>query len=283
MLSIGTGKVPRQGREATPHFHHIFRDGFLRRLFSAFMTSLDSDGRWEEMKSQLDRSIASNFRRFDVTLDDRSMSLDDVGILDHCRNLVIRSPESARQAKEAALDFVIARFYLVLDAVPQNKRGPLRCHGIIRCRESIRPILSVLERLAGDHLEFVTDNERLGARVTERDICPLCGRFCRPVSFVVYKHDQPINIYLRGSKKTRWRINGFPSSLADMRAREQMDSLFGRNSHGKPGAQTCSACDSGRIPFRGGRRKRTLSSSVEDRQRKRICIVDEVCESERSN
>jgi hypothetical protein len=61
--------------------------------------------------------------------------------------------------------------------------------------------------------------------------------------------------------------------------REERDVPFGGEAHGKAGTHPCAACDSGCMPFRGERPKRGSSVCVEERKRKRVCIVDEVKES----
>lgn len=272
MLSLGTGKFPRHNADSSPRFRHVFRDGFLRRAFSAWMTSMDPDRRWREMHSQLDQSIAPNFRRVDVELEGESMSLDAIELMDHYRNLVIQDPETARLAKVATLDLITARFFLALDRVSEKPGQPLRVYGKIRCKGLIRVILPIMEHLAGSPFEFVTDNQRLGSRLSERDICPLCGRFCRPVTLTARGREQPISIYLKSGHNQRWRIN-IPSTLAKLVRREQQDVPFGGESHGRAGTCPCAACDSGSMPFRGERPKRSASVSVEERNRKRVCVV----------
>jgi hypothetical protein len=272
LLSLGTGKIPRAASPSTPHFHHVFRDGFLRRIFSAWMTSLDSEGRWREMKSQLDPSLASNFRRFDVTLEETSPALDDVGMMDPYRNLVTRSPESARLAREAAADLLTARFHMVLQEPPAHRRFPLRCHGIMRCKAPIRPLLSTLEALMGTSLTLAIDHQGLGPPLSERDICPACGRFYRPVSFLARSLDQTINIYLKAGRKFQWRINGFPATVSTLVRRAGLDLPFGLANHGQPWVQPCPVCDSGEKSLRGRHRKRA-SGMREESQRKRVCVV----------
>lgn len=273
MLSLGTGTAAKSQDGPSPHFRHIFKDGFLPRAFYAWMSSMDTESKWKEMKSQLDESIAEDYRRFNVLLQDIQVAIDDVEAMDRYRNLVTVQRGSGKSAKEAAVELLISRFFFVLDAIPDSTSTPIWCHGTIRCKGPIQELLPTLQRLLPQTLDFSTDTEPLGHLLGQRAICPACGRYCRPVSFPIHHFDDIINIYLRAGRQQRWRINGFPARVASFIDKQGLSSPFGRPDHGHPGTQPCDACDVSRMPFRGRRRKRTERQSIEEQARKRVCIV----------
>lgn len=271
LLSLGTGSHPPSANEGLPHFRNSIVDGFLRRAFNAWMTSLDGESKWRDMKSQLDDSIARNFRRLNVPLEETSAALDDVAMMDHYRDLVIRHPGSARMAKEATVDLITARFFFELDSVPHLHQVPFWCHGSIRCKGPAGPLLAALQQLLPDPLEFVSDSHCLGPIRLERDICPSCNRFCWPVSLRCHDPAQCVQVYIKSGRYGKWRINSFPSTPIKLVKRQQLDSPFGKADHGRPVRSPCLACDSSRLPFRGRRRRRNSNLTAEHR-RKRVCV-----------
>ena len=271
LLSLGTGSSPQSTEDSLPHFRNSFVDGFLFRAFNAWMTSLDNENKWREMKSQLDDSIASNFRRLNVPLEESGAALDDIAMMFHYRHLVVCYPRSARMAKDATVDLITARFFFELDSIPFFNRTPLWCYGTIRCKGPARSLLAALQQLVPESLEFATDTSRLGPIQVDKDVCPSCNRFCWPVSLRCHDAAQTIQIYIKSGRYGRWRINSFPSTIGQLVSRQHLDSPFGTADHGRPARAPCSACDSGRFPFQGRRRRRPSPSYVE-RRRKRVCV-----------
>ncbi|EED20944.1 conserved hypothetical protein [Talaromyces stipitatus ATCC 10500] len=272
LLSLGTGSTPPPSGGSLPHFRNSFLDGFPRRAFSAWMKCLEPEGKWKEMKSQLDESISQNFRRLNVPLEETSSALDNVEMIDRYRDLVLRYPGSATMAKDAALDLLTARFFFELDACPSVDQSPFRLYGTIRCKGSARLLVAAMERLAPHPLEFVTDQHRLGWLVPDRDICPSCNRFCWPVSLLCRNSDQLLHIYIKSGREKRWNLNSFPTTAAKLVCRQQLDVPFGRIDHGQPSRQPCAACECGRLPFRGRRRRRNLDSAGQEWRKKRVRV-----------
>jgi hypothetical protein len=237
---------------------------------------MDTEFRWHEMKSQLDDVVKPDYIRFNVSLKDVPCTIDNVGAMDECRNLVIRQPGSARMAREAATALLVSRFYFVLGSVPEDAAitTPLWCHGTIRCKGPVKQVLESLERLHPQNLDFITDSSPLGRFGGVEDICPTCERYCRPVAILIRHMDDVINIYLRINRKKRWRISGFPDSMATFVTRQYLHSPFGRPDHGHPGTDPCYNCDSTESSLRGKRRKRTSVLSREEQDKKRVCIVE---------
>jgi len=67
LLSMGTGVTPR-ACDRSPHFRHIYQDGFVRRGFDAWMSSMDTEMRWLEMVDQLEDTFKPDYFCFNIPL-----------------------------------------------------------------------------------------------------------------------------------------------------------------------------------------------------------------------
>ncbi|GKZ59930.1 hypothetical protein AnigIFM49718_006254 [Aspergillus niger] len=120
VISLGTGEdVPSTDR--SPRFRHVFRDGFLRRGFDAFMSSLGTKSKWLQLVDRLDEATKPDYIRMDVALDNLPCTIDDLEVMDDYRNLVILQPGSARLARATATAMLVARFYFVLERLEEGQ------------------------------------------------------------------------------------------------------------------------------------------------------------------
>lgn len=222
------------------------------------------------MKSQLDESVRSDHVRLNVTLKDVPCGIDNVDAMDDYRNLVILQPGTATMAREAATAMLVSRFYFVLGSLPDSTSNvPTWYHGTIKCKGSVRPVLAALQKLQPENLDYVTDSSPLGRFGGTDDLCAACGRYCQSVSIPVRHLDDVVNIYLRKDKKKRWRISGFPDTMASFIDRQNLRCSFGRSDHGRPHTRHCHTCDNIEGSVRGKGRKRTPVTSSGDRAQKR--------------
>ncbi|KAE8396949.1 patatin-like phospholipase [Aspergillus pseudonomiae] len=275
LISLGTGDTGPSS-ERSPHFRHVFRDGFLRRGFDAFMANLGAASKWRLLVEQLNSAVRPDYIRMDVSLNDMACTIDNVEAMDDYRNLVILQPGSAKQAREAATALLVARFYFALDHhVEETFSETLTwCHGTIRCKGPAKPIVNALRQLHPETIEFTTDSESLVKFGGLGDICLTCGRYKKHVALLLRHPAEEKNIYLRIGRHQKWRISGFPASVQSLDTIQRLgDHPFGRPDHGRPSIGPCDSCDSQPSRFRGLRRKRTSSISAEDMGGKRVCIV----------
>ncbi|KAL4745858.1 patatin-like phospholipase family protein [Aspergillus foveolatus] len=270
LLSLGTGVAPR-ATDLSPHFHHVLRDGFIRRGFDAWMSSMDTEFNWSKMWGQLDDGLKPDYLRFNVPLPDGSGAIDGVELMEEYRNLVLSHPGAARMAREAATALLAAQFYFVLDSLPEDAVSPFWCRGIIRCRGHANSIVDQLQHLHPDGLFLTTDTERIGSLADGKQICSICGRYRHQVSFIAAHSGVEVNIYLKDQAKKRWRISGFPDSLASFGAKQHLHSPFGRSDYGSPNAAFCAHCDNVDDPPRGKCRRR-FSMDLQGKHAKRVCI-----------
>ncbi|KAA8642358.1 uncharacterized protein ATNIH1004_011302 [Aspergillus tanneri] len=252
-------------------------DGFLRRGYDALMSNLDTEPKWLELKNQLDDDVKDDYLRLDVNLRDIPCTIDDASAMDDYRNLVIAQAGTARRAREVATALLVARFYFELDGLsPQLVHNSCWYRGTIRCKGPAKKILEALQKLYSTDADFVTDTGFLGQFGALEDCCAQCGRYVKSVSVFIHHPKEPFNIYIRTGRQKRWRISGFPASLASFMEVENLHRAFGRPSHGRPAAAPCTACDSWDARLQGKGRKRTRGSATDASGIKRLCIVGDV-------
>ncbi|PYH80588.1 phospholipase, patatin family protein [Aspergillus uvarum CBS 121591] len=267
ILSLGTGATARAAG-SSPHFRHVFRDSFLRRSFNAWMSLMDTETEWTKMVEQSESERKQDYIRLNIPLQDEPSAIDAVETMEHYRNLVILYPGSARMAREAATALLISRFFFVMCTLPEDTTSPFWCWGVIRCKGPAKQIVESLEQLYPQGLTFTTDLEVIGQFEGLGELCLDCGRYCRPITFLSHHLDKTVNIYLKTRTKKRWRISGFPDSLASYAQRQHFYAPFGRPDHGCPGAALCGSCDESVGPQQGQRRKRASLDSRRGQRKK---------------
>ncbi|KAA8647901.1 uncharacterized protein ATNIH1004_006603 [Aspergillus tanneri] len=95
LLSMGTGITDRP-RDRPPHFRHVFQDGFLRRGFDAWMSSMDTETKWLEMMGQLEDAHKEDYLRLNIPLRDVPSAIDTIEVMEEYRNLESRYPDVHR-------------------------------------------------------------------------------------------------------------------------------------------------------------------------------------------
>ncbi|KAJ6070721.1 hypothetical protein N7467_012040 [Penicillium canescens] len=268
LVSLGTGIV-QAADDQTPHFRHIFRDGFVRRAFDAWMSTMDTEGDWKKMRNQLGPTLSSDCHRLNVKLGDMPNTIDSVENMEQYRNLVILQPGSARIAREAATTLLISRFYFELNGLPENTATPFWCRGVIRCKGSARDLIVALTRLYPDGLSYTSSSGLIDTFTGLDELCASCGSYVHPLSFLTYHIDHKVDVFLQTHPDKRWRISGFPESLATFAAKQGLMSSFGQSNHGHPTRAPCSSCDA--ISGLSKRRRRSHRSIEFELEPKRVC------------
>lgn len=266
LLSMGTGVTPR-ARDRSPHFRHIYQDGFVRRGFDAWMSSMDTEMRWLEMVDQLEDTFKPDYLRFNIPLQNTPGTLDTVDTMEEYRNQVAIHPGGAKKAREAATALLVSRIFFELDSLPDCTTAPLWCRGTIHCKGPSQQVMDALHRLHPQGLDLTADSETIGKLDGPNELCSTCGRYCQPVSFFTVHFDKVMNIYVRSKSKQRWRISGFPDSIASISMKQQLQAPFGHYAHGCPGTAPCESCNE-RKYVRGKRRKRSSIQSQEGRTKR---------------
>jgi hypothetical protein len=140
---------------------------------------------------------------------------------------------------------------------------------VIRCKGSARDLIVALTRLYPDGLEY-TSNSGLIDKFTGLDeLCTSCGSYVHPLSFLTYHLYHKVDVFLQTHPNKRWRISGFPESLATFAAKQGLLSSFGHSDHGCPTRASCSSRDA--ISGLSKRRRRRRQSTEFELEPKRMC------------
>jgi hypothetical protein len=260
MVSMGTGKPPPN--EQIPHFRHIFRDSFLRRGFDAWMSTMDTDTEWRNWRGRLSESVRGDCHRLDVSLANTPQTIDAVGAMNDYRDLVLLQPGSARMARDASTTLLISRFFFQISSLPEQTTVPFWCPGSVRCKGPARSIILALENLYPEGLSYVSDSGLIDGFGGLDSLCPSCGCYNHPISFLTRHLDYTVNVYIQSKTKKRWRISGFPESVATFASRQGLQSSFGHGDHGSPSRKPCQGCDVNKGTTRN---KRKIAESWESR------------------
>ncbi|ERF68658.1 hypothetical protein EPUS_05719 [Endocarpon pusillum Z07020] len=237
VLSFGTGTESWSRSSHAPHFRHILNDGFIPRTWRSFMSSLDGESTWKNLKNHLSEGAKTHFFRLNPVLP-HDASIDDVSGMDALRRIVKKSDRCI----EIARALLISNFYLELRAMPSYEAGQYRCHGTIRCRGRSYTTVQALKRLGLTRLQLVSELESLGSCALQRDICPLCHCYRWPVTFVVRHLDEPFSLYLREEGTYKRRLGGFPNNIRWFIKQQALNAKFGTADHGSMGQSSCNLC-----------------------------------------
>ena len=241
VLSLGTGTEDEEKSPTAPHFRHVFNDGFIPRLCRSFMASLDGERVWTELKNRLDENVRSDYFRFNISLPEVDLCLDNINQTDELKQCVRLQPSGEDDRKETACAVLAATFYFELTRIPFFEAGQYMCEGTIRCRNNARATISSLRKVHGPHATFSTDNETL-VILKEADICKRCKGYSARVKFHVRYLEDNTNVYLNFSPNERRKIGGFPHSMSWFIREQGLDADFGWPDHGRPSFNACATC-----------------------------------------
>jgi len=245
VVSLGTGTGRAVKSPSAPNFRHVFKDGFVPRLYRSFMSSLDGQSVWRDFINGLDERSREDYFRFNICFPDEEPALDNTDSMDALRESVHLQTKSIQDCADTASALLISSFFFELAVLPQFDSGLYRCRGTIRCRLRGAVMIRSLIKLHPSHLEFVTDTETLAPFSGDSDVCGLCHRYCKQVEFYVRHPNDIMTISLQIGLGKRRKIGGFPQSMSWFVRQQNLDALFGTSDHGNLGGLSCQRCISG--------------------------------------
>lgn len=248
VISLGTGEEPKPRRSAHS----------LSRLWHSFMDFLGGTYHYKDLRNGLGQTQQREILRLDTRLNE-SIQLDDVSRLQVQREGVQLAFDAREGVIEAATALLFSSFYFELDYPLAYDSGVYYCQGSIYCRGNCRLVLDALSKLCPSKLEFITDKEVLSECRRHDDICHVCHRYRKCVSFTVRHPEDIVTISLRANGSVCRRISGFPQNTAWFQAQQGFDQRFGTSDHDTPGRIRCVACRPSNVLSR----KRRISMPVE--------------------
>ena len=240
VVSVGTGtrKNPESPRVASFLF-----DGFIPRLWRAYMSSFDGESNFRDVVNSLDRETREDYKRLNVFLPSNEPAIDNTSRMGELRQLVHLDPQMVLDCEETVYALLIATFYFELSSIPSELPGDrISCIGTIRCRLPGQVIVELLERTHPSCLSFVTNSKTLGHYHNKRDLCPLCHRYRKNIDFTVRDLGQQTNIYAQSTRRPRRRISAFPQTMQWFINQQHLDSPFGTAYHRNLKHRSCKSC-----------------------------------------
>lgn len=233
VVSIGTGYT--QIPPPSPVISHRLRlrDRFLLRLFRIFDAMIDAQSSWLEHINRKTEEDREKYHRVNMLLD-QAPELDESNKMPRIKhNSSLFLEKFDFQPLLRAL--FSASFFFELQGMPQSEYGrtKLKCFGTIRCRSPNGH--AVLHRILEEHPAaiFSLDRGKSFGGISNHDLCRVCGKFCKDVSFTIRDMERSLNIYLQFNKSWKCKISGFPQNVRSLANKLSLEADFGRSDHGK--------------------------------------------------
>ena len=227
-ISVGTGEEPRQPKLANS----------LSRLLSAFNIFLDGQHQFLNIKRT---TSDQDTLRLNSQLA-RPIRLDNADSIEEQKHYVQCDPQICQDLVGAATALLTSSFYFQLDRPVFYNLGIYYCQGSIHCRGDYRRVADALTELYSSQIEFLTQTEVLTKCELGQDICSVCHRYQKHVSFSVRHPSDLITISIRIGNKVTRKISGFPQNISWFQQQQGFDDHFGSSSHDIPGEIRCISC-----------------------------------------
>ena len=232
VVSVGTGTSTKMKSPRAASFRHVLFDGFIPRLWRAYMSSFDGESNFRDVVNSLDRENREDYKRLNVVLPRNEPAMDNTSRIDELRQLVHLNPQMIQECEETIYALLIASFYFELSCIPSSlPENRIRCLGTIRCRLPGDVMVELLERIHPSRLSFVTHGRALGYYFGKRDLCPSCRRYRKSVEFTVRDLGQPTSIYITSARRPRRKISAFPQTMQWFIDQQHLDAPFGTAYH----------------------------------------------------
>lgn len=216
------------------------KDGFIPRLCRSYMSSFDGDLASWQTKNELGESKGSRYFRLNLQLE-KEMDLDDTACMDGLRKAVRRQITTKDEIRQLLAPLLMASFYFELNTKPSFIHGRYRCDSSIRCRNTSGSLVSLILDVFTDPIEFFVNQSPVGFFGGLQDVCQLCHRYSKSLTFFV-RHLSEITSLVAKISEKEFYLSGFPQRVDWFVEQQQLGAVFGTADHGVPGAITCRQC-----------------------------------------
>lgn len=242
VLSIGTGFEQKLLSPVASNVRNLFQDGALARLYRASMESLSLNGQvsWEDHWHGLEEEAKKQHFRLNLPLIGQEPQIDDV---DKMQFLCDQVRHHLGDIEGVARAFKAVSFFFELDGPLEREAGLYLCRGSILCRSPDSRALLQNLGTTYPYAQFFNNDISLGF-LSPNDICSLCGRFQKLVSFQIRHPSDRVNLQLVFNRLYRRSISAFPQCIEWFIERQKLNAIFGRPDHkGRLGRSLDSACN----------------------------------------
>jgi hypothetical protein len=274
VLSIGTGFEQKLLSPVASNVRNLLQDGALARLYRASMESLSLNGQtsWEDHWFGLDEEAKKRQFRLNLPLVGKEPRIDDVDMIPY---LYEQIQYHLGDMEGIVRVFKAVSFFFQLAEPPVQEGVRYRCRGSILSRSPDSSDLLRRIRASYPYAQLFFNETSLGF-LAPGDICRLCGRFQKAVSFHVRHPTDRVDVYLGFNRLFRRSISAFPQCMRWFEDRQKLSAKFGQPDHRsrlegsltEPCCGTAEGLDGSPAPVTKGK-KRSLAVRMSSRKRRR--------------
>jgi hypothetical protein len=225
-LSLGTGT---SSVTAGSNSGSISR--FYVRLYKSFMRNLDGEDAWKRFLNSVAPTARHRYHRLNIQFPGPEPSLDDAQQIPELKASVSTAVQERNELIVTIVDYMIASmFYFELDSLPVPREGGYMCSGYIFCRLDIpkHSLRRLYDRMIETSSWFLIQG--IPIRCVE-GVPESLPPFKRRVTFRVDSLTEMIAFSIRGITSCPKMLSGFPTSISDLIANQNLDSPFGTVDH----------------------------------------------------
>lgn len=229
VLSIGTGFEQKLMSPVASNVRNLLQDGAMARFYRAAMQSLSLNGQvsWEDHWSGLEEEAKRQQFRLNLPLVGKEPDIDDVDKMQHLHDQI---QYHLGDIEGIARAFKAVTFFFELDGPLVKDEGRYCCRGSILSRSPDSRDLVQSLRSSYPYAQFFNHDLSLGF-LSANNICKLCGRFQKAVTFHIRHPSDRVNLHLVFNRLFRRSISGFPQSMEWFIERQKLNAKFGRRDH----------------------------------------------------
>lgn len=232
VLSLGTGMKKDCNYLNGCFRRHVLFNGFIPRLWRAYMSSFDGESNFKDVVNALDPERREDYTRLNVDLPSNEPAIDNTTRMEELHRLVDCNPSITLKCRYILYSLLIASFYFELSGIPSElPHSGVLYIGMVRCRLPSEVIVELLERIHPFRLSFATQNSMLGYYDSSCNICHSCHRYRKHVEFTARDLGQLITIHVQSPNIPLQNISAFPQSMRWFVDHQHLDAPFGTGYH----------------------------------------------------
>ena len=229
VLSIGTGFEQKLMSPVASNVRNLLQDGAMARFYRAAMQSLSLNGQlsWEDHWSGLGEDAKRQHFRLNLPLVGKEPEIDDVDKMQYLHEQI---QYHLGDIDGIARAFKAVTFFFELDGPLILEGARYCCQGSILSRSP--DSCDLLQSLSSSYpyAQFFNQEVSLGF-LSASDLCKLCGRFQKTITFYVRHPSDRVNLQLVFNRLFRRSISGFPQPVEWFVEKQKLDAKFGQADH----------------------------------------------------
>lgn len=236
VVSLGTGSRRADDMPRMSHSRGILRDGFIPRLFRAFMLSMSStDG--HKFRSRRRVGCKEQYFRFDIEFQGAEPGLADTTKMQELKAAARAAIYGSKELDRLARCVVAELFIFELESEPWKENGHYICVGHILCRLRANgtALKALLDQLIKGSAKFFIQSQGypISGMIQDGSCLDRAGNFRLRVAFEIPNRKNDIFIRLQEESSEPYSISGSPFTIDRLVAALQLDACFGRADHVK--------------------------------------------------